>query len=308
LLIPLYDVNGNIWTLEAINTDGEKDFLKGGKKRGGFHPLGKIRGAKRVCIGEGLATVAAVHAVDNTPAAAAMDAGNLLAVAEAVRKPAPDAEIILLADNDTKPDSDDNIGIEAATKAAQAVGGRVAIPELDGQKCDFWDVWKQRGADAVREALNSEPPAQENKATVIDLFDADGKKKSQATLLIELGQAHALFHCPNKDSYALVGKHQAVMALRSRDFREHLSHAFYQLTGKGCNSNAMTDALATLESIAKYNSPMHPVHLRVACLDKTVYLDMGCPNWHVAKITTAGQSRLNYPDDPEQILVIPSCL
>lgn len=152
LLIPIYGTDGKIWTLEAINSDGNKDYLKGGRKQGGFHPLGKIRGASRVLIGEGLATVAAVHAVDGAPAVAAMDAGNLSAVALAVRKLAPDAEIILLADNDIKTDGT-NPGMKSATEAAQTVGGRVAVPELDGQKCDFWDVWQHRGTDAVRDAL-----------------------------------------------------------------------------------------------------------------------------------------------------------
>jgi putative DNA primase/helicase len=152
LLIPIYSAEGKLWTLEAINTNGEKDYLKSGRKRGGFHPLGKIRGASRVLIGEGLATVAAVHAVDGAPAVAAMDAGNLSAVALAVRKLAPDAEIILLADNDIKPDGS-NPGLKDATEAAQAVGGRVAVPELNGQKCDFWDVWHECGAYAVRDTL-----------------------------------------------------------------------------------------------------------------------------------------------------------
>ncbi len=152
LLIPIYGADGKIWTLEAINADGEKDYLKAGRKRGGFHPLGKIRGANRVLIGEGLATVAAVHFVDGAPAVAAMDAGNLATVALAVRTLTSNAEIFLLADNDIKPDGT-NPGLKAATEAAQVIGGRVAVPELDGQKCDFWDLWQQRGADAVRDAL-----------------------------------------------------------------------------------------------------------------------------------------------------------
>ena len=107
LLIPIYSADGKIWTLEAINPEGEKDYLRGGRKRGGFHPLGKIRGASRVLIGEGLATVATVHSVDGAPAVAAMDAGNLSAVALAVRSMAPNAELILLADNDIKADGSD---------------------------------------------------------------------------------------------------------------------------------------------------------------------------------------------------------
>lgn len=152
LLIPIVDAEGNVWTLEAINADGTKDFLKGGRKTGGFHPLGNISGASLVYIGEGLATTAAVHTVTGNPAVAAMDAGNLSAVALAVRKLAPDAEIILLADNDIRPDGQ-NPGVEAATRAAQAVGGRVAVSDLDGQKCDFWDVWHELGAEAVKAQL-----------------------------------------------------------------------------------------------------------------------------------------------------------
>ncbi|MDP2201764.1 MAG: DUF3987 domain-containing protein [Methylicorpusculum sp.] len=152
LLIPIYGADSKIWTLEAINSDGEKDYLKNGRKRGGFYPLSKIRGSSRLLIGEGLATVAAVHAVDGAPAVAAMDAGNLTAVAITVRKLAPGAEIILLADNDIRADGT-NPGLKAATEAAQSVSGQVAVPELNGKKCDFWDVWHERGADAVRDAL-----------------------------------------------------------------------------------------------------------------------------------------------------------
>lgn len=153
LLIPIYGADGRVWSLQAINTDGEKDYLKGGRKRGGFHPFGNIRGAGRVLIGEGLATVAAVHAVDGSPAAAAMDAGSLAHVAQAVRKlAASDAELVFLADNDVKPDGS-NPGLKAAMAAAALVGGRVAIPELDGRECDFWDVWHERGPDAVARAI-----------------------------------------------------------------------------------------------------------------------------------------------------------
>jgi len=155
LVVPLFDESGRIWNIEAINEDGEKDSLKGGKRSGCFHPFGRVRGADRVLIGEGLATVAAVHDVTGWPALAAMTAANLLNVAAIARKlAAPGAEIILLADNDIKPDKKPNAGVLAATKAAQEVGGRVAIPELAGNACDFWDLWHERGPEAVREAID----------------------------------------------------------------------------------------------------------------------------------------------------------
>ena len=63
LLIPLYDKNYIVTTISAINADGTKDLLAGGKMKGSFHPLGKITGAAKVLIGEGLATMAAAMAV-----------------------------------------------------------------------------------------------------------------------------------------------------------------------------------------------------------------------------------------------------
>ncbi len=169
LIVPMFGKTGEIQNIQAIFPEvhpvlgRDKDFLYGGKKAGCFHPLGDIQGADKVYIGEGLATVAAVHSATGLPCAAAMDAGNLEAVALAVRKLAPDAEIILLADNDIKKNSPTNTGVEYANNAALAVGGFVAIPHLNGKKCDFLDILNESGPEVVRSALDAatEPPADE---------------------------------------------------------------------------------------------------------------------------------------------------
>lgn len=184
LLIPIYNEDGKIWTLEAINVNGDKDYLKGGRKRGSFHPLGKIRDAGRVLIGEGLATVAVVHFVDGAPAVAAMDSGNLSEVALIVRRLAPHAEIVLLADNDNKQDGS-NPGLKAATDAARAVNGYIAIPELNGQKCDFWDVWKQRRSDAVVDALAKSQKVVEVTVTADDADESHWPKPQPLIAKIE---------------------------------------------------------------------------------------------------------------------------
>ena len=58
LLTPIYGADRRVWSIEAINADGSKDSLKDARKRGGFHPLGTIRGASRLLIAEGLANAA----------------------------------------------------------------------------------------------------------------------------------------------------------------------------------------------------------------------------------------------------------
>jgi len=163
LLVPIYQADGLTWSVEAINVDRQKDSLKDGKKSGGLHHFGQITGAKRVLLGEGLATVAAAVDADGSPAATALARTNLKAVGLLARElAAPDAEIIFLADNDPKPNGT-NPGLEAAIEAARSCGGVVAVTGIEG-KSDFWDLWASRGPDAVREAIEKalqapQPPA-----------------------------------------------------------------------------------------------------------------------------------------------------
>src|SRR5690606_34655510 len=48
-----------------------------------------------------------------------------------------------------------NPGLLAASKAAHDLGGRVAVPVMDGKACDFWGLWHEHGAGAVRLAVES---------------------------------------------------------------------------------------------------------------------------------------------------------
>ena len=155
LLAPIYQPDGKTCSIEAINVDGQKDSLKDGKKAGGFHHFGKITGAKRVLIGEGLATVAAAVDADGSPAAAALTRNNLKAVGKMARKlAAPDAEIIILADHDPKPDGT-NPGLHAAKEAAAVCSGSVAVFGTYSTPCDCWDIWANDGKEAVKSILGA---------------------------------------------------------------------------------------------------------------------------------------------------------
>jgi len=160
LLVPLYDTTETITTLSAINIDGTKDLLAGGKKEGSFYPMGKVKGATgTVVIGEGLATIGAVVEATGLPGVMAVDANNLLAVAKAVRHLAPKAKLILVADDDRKEDGS-NPGLTAARAAALAVGGLLAVPDL-GKKADAWDVWTEKGAEGIKAMIDqATSPAQ----------------------------------------------------------------------------------------------------------------------------------------------------
>ena len=125
LLIPLRDGDGVLWNVQTIGPDGAKRFLYGGRKRGLYHPIGGAL-ADRLCIAEGYATAASIHQATGHPVAVAFDCGNLLPVAKVLRAKYPHAAITICADNDTQ--TAGNPGLSAARAAAEAIGGKVAVP------------------------------------------------------------------------------------------------------------------------------------------------------------------------------------
>ncbi|MFZ4504668.1 MAG: hypothetical protein ACOYM1_12045, partial [Methylovulum sp.] len=155
LIVPIYDSNNTLSTLQAINVNGDKRFLSGGKKKGCYYSINLNSEADIIYIGEGLATCAAVYDALAKPVVCAFDAENLIYVAKRIKREYPNAEIILLADNDLDPERK-NAGLLAARKAANEITAQVLIPFLgDGIKCDFWDVWdKPDGKAAINEAFN----------------------------------------------------------------------------------------------------------------------------------------------------------
>ena len=156
LVLPVWDASGKLTSLQFIlpekTADGlDKRFLKGGKTAGGYFHIPAKNGDKSgpLLIAEGYATAVSLHLATGHACLAAFNAGNLEAVARMARGKYPDREIILCSDNDCE--GDRNPGVEAATKAAQVIGGKLAIcPALDGSKADFNDLHTARSLEAVR--------------------------------------------------------------------------------------------------------------------------------------------------------------
>ncbi len=125
LLVPMRDADGTLWSLQSIAPDGEKRFRTGGRKQGLYYALGGPV-VDKLCIAEGFATAASVHAATGQPVAVAFDAGNLAPVARTLRAKYPQAVITICADNDEQ--TEGNPGLSKANAAAAEIGGKVAIP------------------------------------------------------------------------------------------------------------------------------------------------------------------------------------
>jgi len=126
LIIPLYNANKEIVNLQFISETGGKRFLSGGLKKGCFYWIGG-ENTDKILIAEGFATAASLHENSGYLAVVAFDAGNLKEVAINVKKLAPEAEVIICADNDIS-----GVGQKAAKEAALAIGGKYLIPETIG--------------------------------------------------------------------------------------------------------------------------------------------------------------------------------
>ena len=126
LVVPLIDIDGNLWNLQFIAPDGKKLFLKGGRVQGLFW----VRpGPSRAdaCIGEGVGTMAAIADATGRTVVAAFSASNLLPVATIIAERYPGMDITICADNDQHLAK--NVGLEAAEKAAAAIGAWLAFAE-----------------------------------------------------------------------------------------------------------------------------------------------------------------------------------
>ena len=154
LVIPVKQ-GGTLSTLELIDGDGRKVALAGrGSKVGGYwatEPLPDVMGT--LLIGEGVATAISANEASGFPAIAALSAGNLPTVVQALRELHPSAELVILADlvkatGEPEPH---------AVQAAQAVGGKLAIPVFDAPRdpdlTDFNDMALKCGSKAVEEAI-----------------------------------------------------------------------------------------------------------------------------------------------------------
>lgn len=196
IVVPMW-ADGKIVGLQFIGDDGDKLFLKSSAKEGAYHAV-KGEGDLLV-IGEGLATMGAIHAALGCSVIVAFDAGNLKPVAQVMRKKYPEKRIIFAADGDQwtipggkrpepwdNPAGDDprwvewreaglcvNTGADKAKQAAVAIGGALVlappIPYDDpGKRTDWWDYWKDAGADAVKDAFTQPAQSAPDPEDVID--------------------------------------------------------------------------------------------------------------------------------------------
>lgn len=183
LLLELVDESGAVAAAQTITTQGEKRLIKGSAKRGAYYAVNALERPQSVVIAEGLATALTCHLIrTDALTVAAIDAGNLLPVAEVMRRKYPQAQIIIAADNDHQqggPESGGtNTGKDAAEKAALSVAGWVSLPPTDN-KTDWNDYHQQNGLEAATAAFNDSMYQPQGESVKPQLQAIEGGKSGQ---------------------------------------------------------------------------------------------------------------------------------
>ncbi|OJW51795.1 MAG: hypothetical protein BGO67_07070 [Alphaproteobacteria bacterium 41-28] len=156
LVIPLRDTIGKLWSLQWIGSDGTKQFLTGGRKKGCFHTIGSLEEGKPIIVTEGYATGASIYMATQQATVIAFDAGNLDSVIEELKKAFPRSPILIAGDEDCWKES--NVGRIKAEEAAKKYGCSAIFPkfkDIETQPTDFNDLHMLEGLEEVKSRINN---------------------------------------------------------------------------------------------------------------------------------------------------------
>ena len=140
LVVPLYDADGTLSSLQYIDAEGGKLYHPGGQTGGKFWWLGSMDEPGAIYVAEGFATAATIHQATHRPVVVAYSASNLVPVVEAMRVLHPTSDLVVVADNDRS-----GVGQRYAEQACAKHGARMVMPPDHGDANDY----AQAGGDLL---------------------------------------------------------------------------------------------------------------------------------------------------------------
>ncbi|MBU2703180.1 hypothetical protein Ga0466249_004316 [Sporomusaceae bacterium BoRhaA] len=149
-------------------------------------------------------------------------------------------------------------------------------------------------------AKKSDPEYDEygcRKVQQADAGEEDSKKPSQSDILLGIVNECQLFHDELKEPYVKfkVHNHVEVWPVRSTLFKRWLVGQFYYLTGRGCNSDAINQALNVAEAKSLFDGIMIKLSLRCAECEGIFWYDLANDLWEAVKISPDGWEIMKSP-------------
>lgn len=133
LVVPLYDSDGTLATLQYIDHEGGKLYHPGGQTGGKFWMVGSLDEPGTLFVAEGFATAATIHETTNRPVVVAYSASNLVPVTGTLREMyGATQDIVIVADHDQS-----GVGQRYAEQASAKYGARMVMPPILGDANDY---------------------------------------------------------------------------------------------------------------------------------------------------------------------------
>jgi phage/plasmid primase-like uncharacterized protein len=141
LVVPLYDQDRTLSSLQYIDNEGGKLYHPGGSTNGKFWVLGDyLDEPNTIYMAEGFATAATIYEVTNRPVVVAYSASNLVLVAGILRAFHPTSDLVIVADHDKS-----GVGQRYAEQTCAKHGARMVMPPDLGDANDY----AQAGGDLL---------------------------------------------------------------------------------------------------------------------------------------------------------------
>lgn len=285
LIIPLYDKDDKLQSLQFISPEGRKTFLPHGGIKGNYFMLGEV--TEKIYIAEGFATAATIHEVTNCCSIVAFNSGNLLSVTENLRQKYPDKKFIICADNDAW--TKGNPGLTKGKEAAQFAHASFVFPDFNGldvfsKPTDFNDLMRIASIPEVKKQLD-------NKMPTVEISEEINKGKNIATKMMELLSDVEFFHDEHRDAYATVNHngHSETWLVDSNHFNQLLSKRYWDVHKNSISKNTLTEVLGIIKGKAVFdNEKPQQVFTRVASLNGEIYIHLANEQQEVVRITHAG--------------------
>ncbi|MEW6348986.1 MAG: hypothetical protein AB1646_07970 [Thermodesulfobacteriota bacterium] len=218
-----------------------------------------------------------------------------------IHLPLPDRTVWLCPDID--PAGRDHM--RAVGKTLQGFAKEVRWLDLPGlgEKQDLHDFVAAHGPERAREELlrlGQQPveykPDRESEGSTIaeERVQGSGEKTTTSkfrTLMDQLDRVEiAYFHDQFKQAWVCipVRDHFENVRIRSGEYRNYLTHLFFQATGEGCGREVLQQAKDLCTARALFEGERRVLWYRSAWLDDRVILDLGGPDWKAIEITAEG--------------------
>jgi len=180
------------------------------------------------------------------------------------------------------------------------------IESEDGNKLGAGDFVHQFGAEAwhnlPRILLSQwETLGREIHQKTEESDTRNGKKKPVAKILIELAlELGSLWHDSSGAGWVdfYVEGNQQTARLRSKRFRDFLAQALWEQEERSINSEGWSEAVGTLEGLARFKGPKREAFLRVGTHNGDIYIDLGTDDWRIIRVSPSGWEVIPYSKCP----------